>query len=53
MGFLLEEYQRECLTTLQTLPSVHAAQIRECEVQKKVFSSLQVSNGFHLYGFDR
>ena len=33
MGFLLEKHQRECLTTLKTLPSVHAAQIGECEVQ--------------------
>ena len=53
MNFLLEEYQGECLTTLQTLPSVHAAQIRECEVQKKALSSLHVSIGFHLYEFDR
>ena len=53
MDFLLQEYQGECLTTLQTLPSVHAAQIGECEVRKKALSSLHVSNGFHLYGFDR
>ena len=48
-----EKHQRECLTTLQTLPSVHAAQIRECEVKKEALSSLHVSHGFHLYGFDR
>ena len=53
MGFLLEKHQRECLTTLQTLPSVHTAQIREFEVQKEALSSLHVSNGFYLYGLDR
>ena len=31
----MEEYQGECLPTLQTLPSVLFAQIRECEVRKK------------------
>ena len=31
--FYWKKHQRECLTTLQTLPSVHAAQIGECEVQ--------------------
>ena len=53
MDFLLEEYQGECLPTLQTLPSVHVAQIRECEVRKKALSPLHVSSRFHLYGFDR
>ena len=30
--FYWKKHQRECPTTLQTLPSVHAAQIGECEV---------------------
>ena len=46
-------YLKTSKRTLQTFSSVHAAQIEECEVQKEALSSLHVSHGFHLYGFDR